>query len=170
MGEQGVVLKDRIDWTLFGGQLRDVFSVQEDASLVRSHKAGDESKQSRFPATARPEEGKNLTFRDGKGSVRYSQKIAEALRHILEDEEIAHAGNAPKLRGKTPAARKNTSINGAKVDPLLESTGQFHAHAGLDLVPGNNFAVLILDHYGGPVRALDDLVSDCLSDAVANTA
>ena len=60
VGEQGVVLEDRVDVPLCGRNVRDVDALQFDGSRVRALEAGDDAQRGRLPRAGRPEEREEL--------------------------------------------------------------------------------------------------------------
>ena len=67
--KQSVSLEHRVDRPLVRGQIRDVFSAQQDFARSGDVKARDHAQRRRFAASGRPEKGDKFSLADVKTHV-----------------------------------------------------------------------------------------------------
>ena len=86
--EQGVALEDGVDLALFGGEVRDVLAVEEDAPRIRALEPGGDAQHRRLAAAARTEEGEDLAFPDLERNVGDGLNGPEPLRDASKFQEL----------------------------------------------------------------------------------
>jgi len=98
VGEEGVVLEDRVDVALVRRLVRDVGAVQEDPARAREVETGDEAQASGLAGARRTQEGEELAVGDAQIDVVDGDDVAEAARDPLELDCDRTAQSAPISR------------------------------------------------------------------------
>ncbi len=95
VGKERIVLEDRVDFALVGGQRRNILSVQQDSSAVRTFEARQDAEQRGFAAPAGTQQGKKLPFPDRKRDIVRGPRCSEMLGEVFENQKIRQPSPSP---------------------------------------------------------------------------
>src|SRR5574340_573855 len=94
MGEQGVVLEDRVDVALEGREPGDVLALELDQAAARLLEAADHTEGRGLAAAGGPQQGEELAVEDLEGDVVDGHDVgSESLGHV--DEADIDGGHGP---------------------------------------------------------------------------
>ena len=106
VGEQGVVLEDRVDVTGERRTCGDVVAVEQHPPGTRLLEAGDHPQHGGLAGSARPQHGEELAVLDAQVEVVHGRDAAEGLGEADQlDGRSAHAASSPTL-GTTECVAK----------------------------------------------------------------
>ncbi len=83
---QRIALEHHRDVAILRFDMRDVDVTDADLTLARVFQARDHAQRGRLPAARRAEQHEELAIRDLEIEVAHSDDVAEALRHVVEDD------------------------------------------------------------------------------------
>jgi hypothetical protein len=83
-------LKHRVHWAALWREVRDVFSIQHEASAIRLLEAGDHAQQRGFSTAARPEQRESLATGNFQRNAIDGAMRAEGFADVFDLEEAGH--------------------------------------------------------------------------------
>ena len=98
MGEQGVLLENRVQLPLVGGQIGDVLAVEDHLPRIRLFKAADDPEGCGLSAAGRAQKGDEGILLHRQVQVVQHHGIVKGLGNIYQiDQWVFHHSNPPVL-------------------------------------------------------------------------
>jgi hypothetical protein len=82
--EEGIALKDRVDRAPLGGNVGDVFSVEDDPPRIGRLETGNHAEERRLAAAGRTQQTEHLSLANIEGHLAHRGVVAEELGDLLE--------------------------------------------------------------------------------------
>ena len=98
VGKERIVLEDRADFPFVRGKIRDVLSVENDASGIGSFESPANAQQCGFTAAAGTEQREDFPCSDGERNVVKHGLLAVTLRNVFKSQYVAHLSSILRVR------------------------------------------------------------------------